>query len=90
MGAVSEPEAAPSASRVDIEQMVVQTLESMASFAGPLEARMLLGEADIDSLDLVELTQVVEDRCGFNLAPDELKGAKSVGDIIERVLVHAR
>ena len=44
---------------------------------------------DIDSLDLVELAQIVEDDYGVELKGDDMKNLKSVGDAIELVVARA-
>lgn len=43
-------------------------------------------ELDVDSLDLVELAQVVEDEFGVQLAGDDMKELKTVGDAIDLVV----
>ena len=47
-------------------------------------------ELDVDSLDLVELAQIVEDEYGVELKGDDVKDLKTVGDVIELVVARAR
>jgi acyl carrier protein len=43
-------------------------------------------ELDIDSLDLVELAQVIEETYGVKLKGDDVKGLKTVGDAVDLVV----
>ncbi len=43
-------------------------------------------ELDVDSLDLVELAQVVEDEFGVQLSGEDMKELKTVGDAIDLVV----
>ena len=46
-------------------------------------------ELDIDSLDLVELAQIVEDEYGVVLRAEDMKELKTVGDAIELIASRA-
>ena len=46
-------------------------------------------DLDIDSLDLVELAQIVEDEYGVELKGDDVKDVKTVGDVIDLVVAKA-
>ena len=41
---------------------------------------------DVDSLDLVEVAQIVEDQFGVRLEGDDLKGITPVGDVVDLVV----
>jgi acyl carrier protein len=43
-------------------------------------------ELDVDSLDLVELVQSLEDEYGIRIEDEQLKGVKSVGDAVRLVI----
>jgi acyl carrier protein len=45
-----------------------------------------LEDIDIDSLDLVELTQVVEETYEIDLEGSDFKDIKTVGDVIDLVV----
>ena len=64
-------------------QVVLETLRSMAAIPDRFAPDALLSELEIDSLDLVELTQTLEDKCNLHLEPADLKGVKSVRDVVE-------
>ena len=40
-------------------------------------------DLEADSLDFAELGMALEDRAGASIPDDELKGAKTVGDVVE-------
>ncbi len=46
-------------------------------------------ELDIDSLDLVELAQIVEDEYGMVLKGEDMKELKTVGDAIDLIVSRA-
>ena len=46
-------------------------------------------ELDVDSLDLAELSQVVEERFGVRLKGDDVQQIKTVGDAIDLIVARA-
>ena len=77
---------------VTTEQVETRVVESLASF-GPEADRITrdstFEELDIDSLDLVELAQIVEDEYGVVLTGDDMKQLKSVGDAVDLIVARA-
>jgi acyl carrier protein len=51
-----------------------------------IERSSLLETLDIDSLDLVEIAQVLEERFGIVIEPDHMKDVATVGDAIDAVV----
>lgn len=47
-------------------------------------------ELDVDSLDLVELTQVVEERYDIDLENADFKKIKTVGDVVDLVVARVQ
>jgi acyl carrier protein len=79
-------------STVTTEQVQARVVEALASF-GP-DASQIAREAtfeqlDIDSLDLVELAQIVEDEYGVVLKGEDMKELKTVGDAIDLIVAKA-
>ncbi|MGO9750733.1 MAG: acyl carrier protein [Solirubrobacteraceae bacterium] len=79
-------------STVTTEQVQARVVEALASF-GP-DPELITREAtfealDIDSLDLVELAQIVEDEYGVILSGDDMKKLKTVGDAIDMIVAKA-
>ena len=46
-------------------------------------------DLEVDSLDLVELAQIVEDKFGVELEGDDVKDLKTVGEIVDLVVARA-
>ena len=74
------------------EQIQNRVVEALASF-GPDESlitRDATFEAlDIDSLDLVELAQIVEDEYGVVLKGEDMKRIKTIGDAVSTIMDRA-
>jgi acyl carrier protein len=79
-------------SAVTKDQVQERVVEALASF-GPDPSQITLSatfeELDIDSLDLVELAQIVEDEYGVVLKGEDMKELKTVGDAIELITSRA-
>jgi acyl carrier protein len=79
-------------STVTTEQVQARVVEVLASF-GPDADQITRGstfeELDIDSLDLVELAQIVEDEYGVVLTGEDMKQLKTVGDAIDLIAERA-
>jgi acyl carrier protein len=79
-------------SAVTTEQVEARVTETLASF-GPDADQISRGssfeELDIDSLDLVELAQVVEDEYGVVLKGEDMKDLKTVGDAVDLIVSRA-
>jgi acyl carrier protein len=74
---------------VTTEQVESRVIEALASF-GPDPEQMTrdstFEELDIDSLDLVELAQIVEDEYGVVLKSEDMKELATVGDAIDLIV----
>jgi acyl carrier protein len=70
----------------DIEATVMRSLADFGADPDVLTREATLEEVDVDSLDLVELTQVVEDAYDIDLENADFKKVKTVGDVIDLVL----
>ena len=58
-------------------------LRTMSSAPEGLHRDASLKEVDIDSLDLVELTQMVNEECGVTLPQINFSGVDTVGDVVD-------
>ena len=72
-----------------VETRVVETLASFGPSADQITRPATFEELDIDSLDLVELAQVVEDEYGVVLRGEDMKELKTVGDAIDMIVERA-
>jgi acyl carrier protein len=75
-------------SAITTEQVEARVVDALASF-GPDKSQITRSstfeELDIDSLDLVELAQIVEDEYGVVLKGEDMKGLQTVGDAIDLI-----
>ena len=72
-----------------VEARIIEALASFGPDADQVTREATFEELDIDSLDLVELAQIVEDEWGGELKGDDMKGLKTVGDAIDLVVARA-
>jgi acyl carrier protein len=79
-------------STVTTEQIETRVAEALASF-GPDPSQITrdatFEQLDIDSLDLVELAQIVEDEYGVVLKGEDMKELKTVGDAVDLIASRA-
>jgi acyl carrier protein len=78
-----------SATTEQVESRVVETLASFGPDASTITRDATFEELDIDSLDLVELAQVVEDDYGVILKGEDMKELKTVGQAIDLIVSRA-
>jgi acyl carrier protein len=72
-----------------VEQQVFAALQEMGSDPAELSRQVTFEDLDVDSLDLVELAQVVEDEFGVVLEGDDVKDLRNVGEAIDLVVSRA-
>ncbi len=68
-----------------VEKVIFKGLEEVGA-EGEISREASLESLDVDSLDLVELAQIVEDEFGVELDGDAVKDVKTVGDVIDLVV----
>jgi len=73
-----------------VESRIVEALSSFGPDVDQVTREATFEQLDIDSLDLVELAQIVEDEYGVELKGDDMKALKTVGDAIDLVVARAR
>jgi acyl carrier protein len=71
-----------SAKRAEVDQSLFETLRTMVSEPERLTRTSLLSDFDIDSLDLVELTQVVEEQWGVSVETSDFADLETVEQVI--------
>ena len=80
---------AATATREEIESRVFSALEEFGAEPDQINPDATFESLDIDSLDLVELAQIVEDEYGVELKGDDVKDVKTVGEVIDLVVAKA-
>jgi len=70
----------------DIEVTIIENLVSFGADPADVKRDATLEAIDVDSLDLVELTQVVEETYGIDLEGADFKSIATVGDVVDLVV----
>jgi acyl carrier protein len=68
-----------------VEEKLSAAIKEMGA-EGEIKREATFEQLDVDSLDLVELAQVVEDEFGVELKGDDVKDLKTLGDAIDLVV----
>jgi acyl carrier protein len=72
-----------------VEQGVRTSLESFGAEPDAINREAKLADLDIDSLDLAELSQIVEEQYGVNLTSSDVKAIVTVGDAVDMIVERA-
>ncbi len=72
-----------------VESVVFEALKGFGVEEDLLSRDAEVVALDIDSLDLAELAQVLDDELGVEIKGDDVKGITTVGDLIDRVVAKA-
>jgi len=72
-----------------IEQKIREVLPEFGVDADAITRDATLAELDVDSLDVAELSQIIEDEYGIRLADDDLAAIETIDDTIKLVLAQA-
>jgi acyl carrier protein len=80
---------ATTVTREEIEGRVGEALVSFGAERDQITPDAEFAALDIDSLDLVELAQIVEDDYGIRLEEKDLKDLKTVGQAIDLIVQRA-
>jgi acyl carrier protein len=73
----------------NVEKTIYDGLVELGTERDALSREATLESLDVDSLDLVELAQIVEDEYGVELRGDDVKDVKTVGEVIDLVVSKA-
>jgi acyl carrier protein len=69
----------------DIESTIIENLVEFGADADAVSRDATLEAIDVDSLDLVELTQVIEETYDIDLEGADFKSIRTVGDVVDLV-----
>ena len=71
-----------------VEHVIFDGLSELGA-EGDVTREATFEDLDVDSLDLVELSQIIEDEFGVELEGDDVKDLRTVGDAIDLVVARA-
>ena len=77
---------AATATREEIESRVFAALEEFGAEPDQINPDATFESLDIDSLDLVELAQIVEDDYGVQIKGEDMESIKTVGQAIDLIV----
>jgi acyl carrier protein len=69
-----------------LEQRVFTALEEFGAEADQISPDSTFESLDVDSLDIVEFAQIVEDEYGVKLGAEDLEGVKTVRQAVDLVM----
>jgi acyl carrier protein len=76
-------------SKEQIEERVTKALEEFGAEPDEINRDAQFEALDVDSLDLVELAQIVEDDYGVQIKGEEMENIKTVGEAVDLVVAKA-
>ena len=72
-----------------VEQVIFDGLKELGA-EGEVARSSTFEDLDVDSLDLVELAQIIEDEFGVSLQGEDVKDLRTVGDVIDLVVARSK
>jgi acyl carrier protein len=69
----------------NIQEVIFKGLAELGAEQDQLSRDATFDDLDVDSLDLVELAQIVEEEFGVELEGDDVKDLQTVGQVIDLV-----
>jgi acyl carrier protein len=73
-----------------VEKTIIDALPQFGVDASDISRDSTFEELDVDSLDLTEIAQIIDEEYGVELKGDDAKNIKTVGDVVELVVSRAR
>lgn len=72
-----------------VEKTVCDALETFGAEPTAIKREATFADLDVDSLDLAELSQIVEDEYGVTFKSSDVEQLKTVGDAIDFIVARA-
>jgi acyl carrier protein len=72
-----------------VEKTITEALPQFGVEPSEISRDATLEDLDIDSLDVAELSQIIEEEYGIQLRGDDARNIKTVGDVIDTVVTRA-
>jgi acyl carrier protein len=69
-----------------VEKVIFDGLTEVGAERDQISREATFEDLDVDSLDLVEVSQIVEDEFGVELEGDDVKDLRTVGQVIDLVV----
>jgi acyl carrier protein len=72
-----------------VEKVIFDGLAEVGAERDQISREATFEALEVDSLDLVEISQIVEDEFGVELEGDDVKDLKNVGEVIDLVVARS-
>jgi acyl carrier protein len=72
-----------------VQERVVEAITSFGPDPSQITRDATFEELDVDSLDLTEISQIIEEKYGVQLKGDDVNKIETVGDAVEMVVSRA-
>jgi acyl carrier protein len=72
-----------------VEQVIFDGLAEVGADREQISREATFEALEVDSLDLVEIAQIVEDEFGVELEGDDVKDLRNVGQVIDLVVARS-
>jgi acyl carrier protein len=72
-----------------VEQVIFDGLAEVGADREQISRESTFEALEVDSLDLVEIAQIVEDEFGVELEGDDVKDLRNVGEVIDLVVARS-
>lgn len=79
----------PAATAESVEGVIFDGLKELGA-EGEVARNSTFEDLDVDSLDLVELAQIIEDEFGVELQGEDVKDLRTVGEVIDLVVARSQ
>ncbi len=76
----------PTVTTEQVDQVVTESLVSFGADADAVNREATFETLDVDSLDLAELAQIVEEKFGVELTGTDVKDVSTVGDLVDLIV----
>jgi acyl carrier protein len=73
-----------------VEKTIIDALPQFGVDASEISRDATFEELDVDSLDLTEISQIIEEEYGVELKGDDARQIKTVGDVVDLVVSRAQ
>ena len=72
-----------------VEKEIFDGLGELGADRDEVSREATFEDLEVDSLDLVELAQIIEEKFGVELEGDDVKDLKTVGEVVDLVVARA-
>jgi acyl carrier protein len=72
-----------------VEKVIFDALETFGAEKADIKREATFEQIDVDSLDLAELSQIVDEEFGVTLKGSDVEQLKTVGDAVDLIVARA-